>query len=554
MSLILVIGGYGGFGARLSRRLAAAGHRLLIAGRSEEKAARFCASIGGAAPVTMDRMGDVDAVLAHHQPDLVIDAAGPFQASGYAVPQACIRAFIPYIDLADARGFVTGIAALDEAARAAGVVVISGASSVPALSGAVVRRLAEGMDRVRLIETTISASNRGGAGPSVAAAILSYVGQPLRLWRGGRWIVRHGWQELRRETYRVEGASPMRGRLTAIADVPDHDLLPRMVPGAPAVTFRAGIDQGWQMLFLWFASWPVRWGWLRSLSGAAWLPRLQGATRWLSGNRSAMRVTVTGIAGGIVIERQWTLIADDGDGPEIPTIAAALLADDIAMLEPGARDASAALNFDRFVSALAALEVRHEITERILPPSLYQRIMGDRFAVLPDALRDIHTVHADGGAAGEGRVVRGANPVARLVAWVMRFPPAGTYALHVAFAERNGIETWTRDFGGHRFSSRLYQWRGLLAERFGPMAFGFALASTPEGLAMVMRRWTCFGIPMPLLLAPRIAAREWQEGAHFRFDVRIALPLIGEVIHYTGALSPIDRIEKGGPDSPDRPI
>lgn len=542
MSRILVIGGYGGFGARLSHRLVAAGHQLLVAGRNGEKAARFCAPITGAHPVTMDRMGDVDAVLARHRPDLVIDAAGPFQASSYAVPLACIRAAIPYIDLADARGFVAGIAELDGAARVAGVAVISGASSVPALSGAVVRLLAAGMDRVRLIETTLSVSSRGGAGPSVAAAILSYVGQPLRLWRGGRWTARHGWQELRRETYRMKGVAPIRGRLTAIADVPDHVLLPRMVPGIPAVTFRAGIDQGWQMLFLWLASWPVRWGWLRSLSGATWLPRLQGATRWLSGRRSAMRVTVTGTVGDVAIERQWTLIADDGDGPEIPTITSALLADDIAAgkLAPGARDASMLLNLDQFAPALAALSVRYDITERILPPPLYRRVMGERFAALPDAVRAVHSVHADGGAAGGGRVARGTNPVARLIARVMRFPPSGTHALHVAFAERNGVESWTRDFGGHRFSSRLHERRGLLVERFGLLAFGFALESTQEGLAMLMRRWTCFSIPMPLALGPRITAREWQEGPHFRFDVRIGLPLFGDVIHYAGALSPID--------------
>src|SRR5881628_23475 len=70
--------------------------------------------------------------------DLVIDAAGPFQGSSYAVPEACIAARIPYLDLADGRDFVCGIGALDQAARAAGVAIVAGASSVCALSGAVV--------------------------------------------------------------------------------------------------------------------------------------------------------------------------------------------------------------------------------------------------------------------------------------------------------------------------------------------------------------------------------------------------------------------------------
>ena len=134
MALILIIGGYGGFGARLARRLAARGHRLLVGGLDGAKAVRFCAGLDGAVPVVVDRTGDVATVLAEQRPDLVIDAAGPFQASDYRVPEACIAAGIAYLDLADARDFVCGIGALDAAAHAAGVAVIAGASSVPALS------------------------------------------------------------------------------------------------------------------------------------------------------------------------------------------------------------------------------------------------------------------------------------------------------------------------------------------------------------------------------------------------------------------------------------
>ena len=55
---------------------------------------------------------------------------------------------------------------------------------------------------------------------------------------------------------------------------------------------------------------------------------------------------------------------------------------------------------------------------------------------------------------------------------------------------------------------------------------------------MRMRRWTCLGVPLPMALAPRSRAREWQEGDRFRFDVPIALPFIGLVVHYRGWLIP----------------
>jgi hypothetical protein len=46
------------------------------------------------------------------------------------------------VDLADGRDFVCGIDVLDPQAKAAGVLLLSGASSVPALSSAVVDALA----------------------------------------------------------------------------------------------------------------------------------------------------------------------------------------------------------------------------------------------------------------------------------------------------------------------------------------------------------------------------------------------------------------------------
>ena len=53
---------------------------------------------------------------------------------------------------------------------------------------------------------------------------------------------------------------------------------------------------------------------------------------------------------------------------------------------------------------------------------------------------------------------------------------------------------------------------------------------------MVLRRWSAFHIPLPLFLAPRIAASEHAEGEDFVFDVSVALPLAGRVVHYRGRL------------------
>lgn len=543
MSRILVIGGYGGFGARLCRRLAAAGHHLIVAGRSEAKAARFCASLPAAEPLAIDRESSLGLALWRFRPDLVIDAAGPFQGSGYQVPEACIAAGIPYLDLADARDFVAGIGALDRAARAAGVAVASGASTSPALTGAVARALAAGLDRVDSVDIALSAANRADGGESVLAAVLSYAGRPVRLWRGGRWTRAFGWQELRREDFRCSDGNGLGGRLVALADLPDCELLPEQLPGRPAVAFRAGTELGFQMLALWLASWPVRWGWVGSLAPTRRaLAALYRLTARIGGERSAMSVTLAGRAAGRRVERRWTIVAERGEGLEIPTLAAELLAADAlaGRLAPGACSAAGLLSLDRFEPLLETIACRHETSERNAPPPLYPRTLGAVWEALPPAVRAMHDLAVSADAGGIATVRRGASLAARFVGWMMRFPPAGQWPLHVFFRERSGAETWTRDFGGHRFSSELSRSGDRLVERFGPLRFLFDVPAGPSGLEMRLRRWSAFRIPLPRALAPRIAAREWEEGGRFRFEVRVALPLIGDVVGYSGWLRRLD--------------
>ncbi|HEX8448951.1 MAG TPA: saccharopine dehydrogenase NADP-binding domain-containing protein, partial [Allosphingosinicella sp.] len=216
---ILVLGGYGTFGGRIALRCAEAGFETLVAGRSLARAEAFCAGRERLVPVALD--GGLAETLERLRPFAFVDAAGPFQGADYATARAAIAAGCHYLDIADGSAFVAGIGSLDPESRAAGVSVLSGASSVPALSGAAARSLAEGLDRVTAVEMVLSASSRGTAGRSVTAAILSYVGRPVRLRSGGRWTRAVGWQDLRRFDFEVEGRPPLRRRLAARADVPD---------------------------------------------------------------------------------------------------------------------------------------------------------------------------------------------------------------------------------------------------------------------------------------------------------------------------------------------
>jgi hypothetical protein len=539
---VLLLGGYGTFGRRMAPRLAAEGFEVLVAGRSLAKAEEYCAGRAGLTPLALDRNRERDlaAALAAYRPFAVIDASGPFQGMDYSIVRAAIAAGCHYLDIADARDFVCGIGALDGEARAAGVAAIAGGSTVPALSGAVARRLAGGMDEVRAVEMILSATSLGTSGRSITKVALSYLGRPIAIWRGRRWTRGYGAQELRRQDFDVKGTRPLRGRLAGLADVPDLSLLPDRLPGRPAVLFRAGTDLGLHNLGLWLLSWPVRWRWIgRPESLGRLLSACQRLTAWAGSSRSAMTIRLFGTSGARRLELRWTVIADRDDGPHIPTLTVPILLGKLARGEvaAGARDSGTLLDIDDYRASFAALAIAEEIVEVDHPPALYERVMGRGFAVLPPAVQALHQIFRDGGASGRAEVSRGANPFARLVAWLGGFPAAGEHDLHVAFEERDGVERWTRDFSGRCFSSRLSQWRELLIERFGILAFGFELPTGDSGLEMVMRRWWLGPLPMPMALAPRAPAREWQdEEGRFRFDVRIGLPLIGPVVHYRGWL------------------
>jgi len=114
--------------------------------------------------------------------------------------------------------------------------------------------------------------------------------------------------------------------------------------------------------------------------------------------------------------------------------------------------------------------------------------------------------------------------------------------VEVAFSLKGGRELWQRNFAGQRFASTQEEGQGrsarLLCERFGPLNFVMALVVDGERMRLMMRRWSLFGLPLPLALAPRIHAYEFAEAGRFHFHVEISHPLTGLIVRYRGWLVP----------------
>ncbi len=362
---ILLLGGYGNFGALIARELARDGEiELLLAGRNEGAARRMAANLTSQDGARIEGVAldidtpDLHARFAALAPHLVIHTCGPFQGCDYRVASAALAAGAHYIDLADARDFVVGITALDANARECRRLVVSGASTVPGLSAVVVDHYRGEFAELTDIDIGISPGNRTPRGTATVAAILGYVGRPLRIWSHATWRTGFGWQQLHRQRY----PDPVGTRWLSLCDVPDIGLFPKRYPGLKNLRFGAGLELGILHLGLWLLSWPVRWRLLPRLD--RWTATLKRMSEWFLGRGSdvgAMHVRLSGTAtDGKPLCLTWMLVAGSGHGPQIPATAAVVLARKLAreqLAKVGAMACLDLFDLDEYIAALAGYDI-----------------------------------------------------------------------------------------------------------------------------------------------------------------------------------------------------
>ena len=322
-SKILILGGYGNFGKRIAQALTGKGMSVIIAGRSAEKAKAFASQLPAElADITVfDAKQALPSQLDILQPAVVINTCGPFQASNYDIARACIAHGVHYIDLADGRDFVTGITILDAFAKQRGVTVISGASTVPGLSSAVLEHYRHEFSIIDSLTYGISPGQKAERGLATTQGILTYVGKPLKPFAGSKKPV-YGWQDIYRQDYPELGK-----RWMANCDIPDLDLLPARY-GIGSIRFSAGLELGFMHIGVWMLSWLVRLGIPLHLPNHA--GTLLNISNWFNGFGTAdggMHMIIRGRdKEGKLYERRWFIIAGNGDGPQIPCVPAIVLA------------------------------------------------------------------------------------------------------------------------------------------------------------------------------------------------------------------------------------
>ncbi|MBV8635207.1 MAG: saccharopine dehydrogenase, partial [Burkholderiaceae bacterium] len=251
-----------------------------------------------------------------------------------------------------------GIDSLDGEAREAGVLVTSGASSLPALSSAVVDRYLPRFSRLDAIRHGIGSAARA-PGLATMRGVFGYCGKPFQRLEHGQWQTGYGWLDTRR--YRFP--APVGARTLGSCDVPDLSLFPKRYPGVRSVSFHAGFAGVAGHLVVWSGARLVRLGLLKSI--APWVGPLQRVSAWMEpliSDKGGMFVTLEGAGrDGESLALTWHVVAAQNHGPHIPCGASIALARKLShgdALPKGAMPCMGLLTVEDYLAALDGFDVR----------------------------------------------------------------------------------------------------------------------------------------------------------------------------------------------------
>ncbi len=360
---VLILGGYGTFGSRIAKRLCAKNIHVIINGRHSHKAESLQSTIlsqqvdARVSVACFDVKTDLKSQLTELSPQLVIHTCGPFQGQNTNIAETIITAGIHYIDLADGRDYVQQMLQLDQLAKQHAVCAITAASTVPALSSAVLTHLKNhfdmnGFDQVSI---GISPGQKTDRGLATTQAVLSYIGKALKPWPGSR-NTSFGWQNTYLQKY-----PKISSRMMGNCEAPDLDLFTDFYD-IKTLTFSAGMESKLLHVSIWLVSWLVRMGLPVKLGNHAAV--LLKASRWfdlLGTADGGMHVKVSGSdSAQLPVNKTWYIEAFDDHGPQIPAIPAVIMAEKILSqdIDCGVQPCVDLITLNEYLSALSSEKIR----------------------------------------------------------------------------------------------------------------------------------------------------------------------------------------------------
>jgi len=245
MRRILVLGGFGFFGAAAVERLRADGFKPLVGSRRAE------------ADVQVDVEDSTSLRAALRCGDVVVDCVGPFQDRTTALVEMALDIGCDVVDIADSLRFVEGVCALQPRIDASGVRVLSACSSILAVTAAMVK-LSGVADPIR-VTALLAPASRFVAVPATSASLMRSVGIPIRVWRDGQMVERVGWRESRG----FDAPEPIGWRRGYLFESADSVTLPRIWKSLRTAEFFVDTNA---LGFNWALSLAARWRVARGLA------------------------------------------------------------------------------------------------------------------------------------------------------------------------------------------------------------------------------------------------------------------------------------------------
>jgi NAD(P)-dependent dehydrogenase (short-subunit alcohol dehydrogenase family) len=231
---IAVLGGYGTFGARVSRDLAERGHRVVVAGRDRRRAETLARALGSEHTWVAADVRDLAACRqAIRGAAVAVVCAGPFSALGPGPASAALAERAHYVDIADDRGYIRGLRDLDAGFARAHLCAAYGCSSLPAVSSALASSLVRADDRPARARVTLYIGAANPKGEASVRAMVERLGRAVRTPGG----TRPGFGD----PQTVPLPPPFGPRTAYTFDGPEHDLFPALL-GVPAVDVRVGFE------------------------------------------------------------------------------------------------------------------------------------------------------------------------------------------------------------------------------------------------------------------------------------------------------------------------
>lgn len=358
---VLILGATGNFGKKIARGLVLKNIAIIISGRHEatllalkkqlsEMAVDTCIDI-----LCFDFKKRLSQELIRLKPPLVINASGHFQPADFTTAINCILLGVNYIDLADAREYVSDFLMLEEQAIKKNCIAITGASTLPCLSAAVLNYYKDEFKTIDSLVYGITLGQKAERGLATFKSILSYVGHRFQDFSAMPKKM-YGWQDLYQQDYPLLGK-----RWMGNCDVPDLDLLPGFFP-IKSIRFSAGIENSVAHLGLWFLSWLVRLKFPIKLENhAEALLKFSHYFDRFGSDAGGMHMLMSGTDHkGNHKSIKWFMVAKNGDGPYIPAIPAILLAKKILqeeIVETGAMPCMQLISWESYLAELKKLDV-----------------------------------------------------------------------------------------------------------------------------------------------------------------------------------------------------